>query len=73
MCIRDSGDAGYPANVYGFSKWLMENQHRRAVADHRDLHMVGLRYFNVFGPGEAHKGKMASMVYKLAMQMLDGQ
>ena len=66
-------DAGYPANVYGFSKWLMENQHRRAVADHRDFHMVGLRYFNVFGPSEAHKGKMASMVYKLAMQMLDGQ
>ncbi len=67
------GDAGYPANVYGFSKWLMENQHRRAVADRPDLRIVGLRYFNVFGPGEDHKGKMASMVYKLATQMLDGE
>ena len=53
-------DAGRPANVYGFSKWLMENVHRRALRDHPDLHIVGLRYFNVFGPGEAHKDHMAA-------------
>ncbi|MEX2219307.1 MAG: NAD-dependent epimerase/dehydratase family protein [Phycisphaerales bacterium] len=84
--------AGRPSNVYGFSKWLMEGEHRRFVealgrsalrADpdgHRPggpaypgaPHIVGLRYFNVFGPGEARKGKMASMVYQLVRQMLAG-
>jgi len=66
-------DAGRPANVYGFSKWVMENLHREAVAAAPDLHIVGLRYFNVFGPGEAHKGKMASMIYQLAQQMIEGR
>lgn len=69
--------AGEPSNVYGFSKWLMEEQHRRLAAlraeDGREPRVVGLRYFNVFGPGEARKGKMASMVHQLARQMLDGK
>jgi ADP-L-glycero-D-manno-heptose 6-epimerase len=70
--------AGRPSNVYGFSKWLMECEHQRinraAQADGARLPwVVGLRYFNVFGPGEAFKGKMASMVHQLAMQMLAGQ
>lgn len=66
-------DAGRPANVYGFSKWVMENIQRKTLAKHPDAHLVGLRYFNVFGPGEQHKGKMASMIYQLALQMLDAQ
>ena len=66
-------DAGRPANVYGFSKWLMENIHRRTLAAHPKPHLVGLRYFNVFGPGEHNKGKMASMIYQLARQMLAGK
>jgi len=66
-------DAGRPANVYGFSKWAMENLHRRAMGDWPEARIVGLRYFNVFGPGEQHKGKMASMVYQLARQMLAGK
>ena len=65
-------DAGRPANVYGFSKWVMENIHRRAQAANPDAHLVGLRYFNVFGPGEQAKGKMASMIYQLARQMMQG-
>lgn len=70
--------AGVPNNVYGFSKWLMENLHRDILAEYqkheaRIPNIVGLRYFNVFGPGEARKGKMASMVYQLAMQMLAGK
>ena len=65
-------DAGRPANVYGFSKWIMENIHRRAQAANPDAHLVGLRYFNVFGPGEQAKGHMASMIYQLARQMLAG-
>lgn len=66
-------DAGRPANVYGFSKWVMENIQRKTLAKHPDAHLVGLRYFNVFGPGEQNKGKMASMIYQLAQQMLDGK
>jgi ADP-L-glycero-D-manno-heptose 6-epimerase len=69
--------AGKPNNVYGFSKWVMENMHRQLLAD-RDpsdppAHVVGLRYFNVFGPGEARKGKMASMAHQLTTQILDGK
>ncbi len=69
--------AGRPNNVYGFSKWMMEQVHARvsqvAAAHAAAPSIVGLRYFNVFGPGEAHKGKMASMVHQLAQQMLAGQ
>jgi ADP-L-glycero-D-manno-heptose 6-epimerase len=69
--------AGKPNNVYGFSKWLMECQHRRAAEVARaegkpEPWVVGLRYFNVFGPGERAKGKMASMPYQLAVQMIRG-
>lgn len=74
--------AGMPNNVYGFSKWLMECEHRRFAESQppedafgrpsKPPYIVGLRYFNVFGPGEARKGKMASMVYQLARQMLAG-
>lgn len=65
--------AGKPNNVYGFSKWLMEAAHARVNRIHPDAHVVGLRYFNVFGPGEEHKGKMASMVFQLATQLLRGE
>ena len=64
--------AGHPNNVYGFSKWLMENTHRRLTGG-SDAHVVGLRFFNVFGPGEARKGTMASMAHRLAQQMLEGK
>lgn len=65
-------EAGSPSNVYGFSKWLMECHHRRVQASRPGAWLVGLRYFNVFGPGEERKGKMASMVRQVALQMLGG-
>lgn len=68
--------AGYPSNPYGFSKWMMEVEHRAFAAQvtgAAGARVVGLRYFNVFGPGESRKGPMASMVYQLAMRMLGGQ
>lgn len=69
--------AGAPSNVYGFSKWVIESMHRRAAQEMAAEHdapprIVGLRYFNVYGPGEARKGKMASMIHQLATQMLEG-
>ncbi|MCX7662059.1 MAG: NAD-dependent epimerase/dehydratase family protein, partial [Candidatus Omnitrophica bacterium] len=58
-----------PLNTYGFSKALCD----RLVLSLRNIlknfTVVGLRYFNVYGPGEAHKGESASMVYKLYLQM----
>lgn len=62
-----------PANVYAFSKVMLDNLTRRALADDPDRHIVGLRYFNVYGPREAHKGRPASMAYHLAEQMRAGK
>ena len=62
-----------PANVYAFSKAIMDNLARRAARDSQDWIIVGLRYFNVYGPREAHKGVPASMVYHLSRQMKAGQ
>ena len=55
-----------PLNPYGYSKhlfdlWALEH----GVIDK----LVGLKYFNVFGPNENHKGRMASMVYKMMPQV----
>src|SRR5205809_7963942 len=62
-----------PANVYSFSKVIMDNIAGRAAAESPDWIIIGLRYFNVYGPREAHKGVPASMVYHLARQMKAGQ
>jgi len=62
-----------PANAYSFSKVIMDNIARRAAAESPDWIIIGLRYFNVYGPREAHKGVPASMVYHLAQQMKAGQ
>jgi ADP-L-glycero-D-manno-heptose 6-epimerase len=62
-----------PANVYAFSKAMMDNLANRAAREFPDWIIVGLRYFNVYGPREAHKGVPASMVYHLSRQMKSGQ
>ncbi len=58
-----------PMNVYGFSKCVMET----VAANAKGVKAVGLRYFNVFGPREAHKNKSASMIWQLALQMKSGR
>jgi ADP-L-glycero-D-manno-heptose 6-epimerase len=56
-----------PLNVYGYSKMLFDRYVRRhAFSD--GAQVVGLRYFNVYGPGEAHKGPMASVVWHLTRE-----
>ena len=62
----------HPENVYGFSKVIMDNVARQFAEDNNDMTIIGLRYFNVYGPGEYFKGKMASMVYQLYNQMKAG-
>jgi ADP-L-glycero-D-manno-heptose 6-epimerase len=66
-------DAAAPANVYAFSKVIMDNLAIRVAAEATDWIIIGLRYFNVYGPREAHKGVPASMVYHLAQQMKAGK
>jgi ADP-L-glycero-D-manno-heptose 6-epimerase len=58
-----------PANIYAFSKAIMDNIAMREARAASDWVIIGLRYFNVYGPREAHKGAPASMVYHLARQM----
>ena len=62
-----------PENVYGFSKLMMDRLAERYLKRFPEARIVGLRYFNVYGPGEAHKGKFASMVYQLAVKMMRGE
>ena len=62
-----------PANIYAFSKTIMDNIAVRGAKESPDWTIIGLRYFNVYGPREAHKGVPASMVYHLAQQMKAGQ
>jgi ADP-L-glycero-D-manno-heptose 6-epimerase len=69
--VESNGAA--PANVYSFSKAIMDNIASRAAAESPEWIIIGLRYFNVYGPREAHKGVPASMVYHLAKQMKSGQ
>lgn len=62
-----------PENIYGFSKLAMDRIAMNFLQEHAEIRVVGLRYFNVYGPGEAHKGKTASMVYQLYRQIKQGQ
>ena len=56
--------------VYGKSKIKMDEI---ASGLFSEMHIVGLRFFNVFGPREAHKGRPASMIYHLYNQMKEGK
>lgn len=55
------GTNGLPSNLYGWSKHAAERHGNQAC----NLRFVGLRYFNVYGPGEDHKGKMASVAHQV--------
>jgi ADP-L-glycero-D-manno-heptose 6-epimerase len=57
-----------PLNVYGYSKLLFDRYVRRHTGS-AGAQVVGLRYFNVYGPNEAHKGAMASVVWHLTRQL----
>lgn len=59
-----------PLNVYGYSK-LQFDRYVRRVAATPDSQVVGLRYFNVYGPREQHKGSMASVAFHFNNQVRD--
>ena len=61
-----------PLNLYGYSKFLFDQYVRRRMRDSLKSQIVGFRYFNVYGPREQHKGKMASTAFHFNSQILAG-
>ena len=64
--FRETPEFERPLNVYGYSKLLFDQRMRRECAvDFKDARhqVVGFRYFNVYGPREQHKGRMASVAF----------
>lgn len=70
----DRFEVGYeqPNNAYGFSKVMMDNVTYEYLKKDLDISIVGLKYFNVYGPREFFKNKTASMVVQFGHQMLKG-
>jgi ADP-L-glycero-D-manno-heptose 6-epimerase len=69
--FREHPDCESPLNVYGYSKLLFDRYVRRHLPA-ADSQVVGFRYFNVYGPGEAHKGAMASVAFHVHNQIAAG-
>jgi len=67
-------EVGYeqPNNAYGFSKVMMDNITYKYIKQGVDISIVGLKYFNVYGPREYFKNKTASMVVQFGHQILKG-
>ena len=66
--FREERRCEKPLNVYGYSKFLFD-QYVRRMLERRTAQVVGLRYFNVYGPNEAHKGRMASVALHAYQQL----
>ncbi len=67
--FREERACERPLNVYGYSKFLFDQLVRRRLAK-RTAQIAGFRYFNVYGPNEAHKGRMASVAFHAYQQLL---
>ena len=68
--FREEPAFEHPLNVYGYSKLLFDQRMRRECGAHfqramdgKTQQVVGFRYFNVYGPREQHKGRMASVAF----------
>ena len=68
---REAREFERPLNLYGYSKLLFDQYVRRRLKQ-AAAPVVGMRYFNVYGLREQHKGRMASMVYQLHRQLQAG-
>ena len=69
--FKESKENEDPINLYGYSKYLFDQCVRGRLMNHRSQ-IVGMRYFNVYGPNEEHKETMASVAYHLNNQLRDG-
>ncbi|MBT3220292.1 MAG: ADP-glyceromanno-heptose 6-epimerase [Proteobacteria bacterium] len=66
--FREEEACEHPINLYAESKTLFDNWVRKHILPAPAAPIVGLRYFNVYGPREDHKGNMASVAYKMSLQ-----
>ncbi len=64
-------DCENPLNIYGKSKLDFDNYFRRNYDFDSNVQIVGLRYFNVYGPGEEHKAGMASPICQFTKQAIE--
>ena len=69
QAFAEHPDNERPLNVYGYSK-LQFDRYVRRVAARPESQVVGLRYFNVYGPREQHKGSMASVAFHFNNQVM---
>jgi ADP-L-glycero-D-manno-heptose 6-epimerase len=69
--FREERQFERPLNVYGYSKFLFDQIVRKRWADN-SAQVVGLRYFNVYGPRESHKDRMASVAYHFFNEYREG-
>jgi ADP-L-glycero-D-manno-heptose 6-epimerase len=60
--FREERSCELPLNVYGYSKLLFDQAVRRRLGE-ASAQVAGFRYFNVYGPRESHKGRMASVAW----------
>ena len=70
--FREAEECEEPLNVYAFSKFLFD-RHVRTLLSAARTQVAGLRYFNVYGPQENHKGRMASVVFHFHQQITAGK
>ena len=61
--FREERECEGPLNVYGYSKFLFDQVVRQRLAKNPSSQIVGFRYFNVYGPRETHKARMASVAF----------
>jgi len=74
--VYGTGDNGFqevkrcenPLNIYAYSKFFFD-QYVRRILPTSTRQITGLRYFNVYGPGEEHKAKMASIILQFYKQL----
>ncbi len=71
--FREEPQYERPLNVYAYSKKLFDDYVRRTVFGTEHSQVAGLRYFNVYGPREQHKGTMASVAFHLFNQVERGE
>ena len=72
--FKESREFEKPLNVYGYSKFLFDQVVRqRFLQKKTTAQVVGFRYFNVYGPRESHKGRMASVAFHHYHQFLETQ
>ena len=62
-----------PLNVYALSKVRMDELAFAFTKENKNIKVIGLRYFNVYGTGESHKDKSASMIWQLACRIKEGK